>query len=74
MSNFNNLDNPDYVLPVEFQAEHRQSADELARSLTDFVRAGDVVMVKSSNGIGFSKLVAHLITHFKPYKPAEAAA
>jgi UDP-N-acetylmuramoyl-tripeptide--D-alanyl-D-alanine ligase len=62
------------ILPVEFHAEHRQSADELARALAGFVREGDVVMVKSSNGIGFAKLVAHLITHFKPFKPAEAAA
>ena len=62
------------ALPVEFQAEYGQSAAELAQSLAAYLRAGDVVMVKSSNGIGFAKLVEHLITHFKPFKPAEAAA
>jgi UDP-N-acetylmuramoyl-tripeptide--D-alanyl-D-alanine ligase len=62
------------TLPVEFHAEYRQSAAELSRDLAAFVRAGDVVMVKSSNGIGFAKLVEHLITQFKPFKPAEAAA
>jgi UDP-N-acetylmuramoyl-tripeptide--D-alanyl-D-alanine ligase len=62
------------TLPVEFHTEYRQSAAELSRDLAAFVRAGDVVMVKSSNGIGFAKLVEHLITQFKPFKPAEAAA
>lgn len=62
------------TLPVEFHAEHRQSADELSRDLAAFVRAGDVVMVKSSNGVGFANLVEHLITQFEPFKPAEAAA
>jgi UDP-N-acetylmuramoyl-tripeptide--D-alanyl-D-alanine ligase len=62
------------ILPVEFHAEYRPSAAELSRDLAAFVRAGDVVMVKSSNGIGFAKLVGGLTTHFKPFKPAEAAA
>ena len=62
------------ALPVEFQAEYCESVAELIHNVSQQIRAGDVVMVKSSNGIGFSKLVAHLITQFKPAGQAEAAA
>ena len=62
------------ILPVEFRSEHVQSVNELAQRVESFVRAGDVVMVKSSNGIGFSKLVAHLTNKFKPVERGEAAA
>jgi UDP-N-acetylmuramoyl-tripeptide--D-alanyl-D-alanine ligase len=34
------------------------------------VRPGDVVVVKSSNGVGFSKLVDHLLKQFPPAKAA----
>jgi UDP-N-acetylmuramoyl-tripeptide--D-alanyl-D-alanine ligase len=62
------------ALPVEFAAEHRQSVAELTESLAGFVRAGDVVMVKSSNGIGFSKLVGEMTKRFNTGSAAEAAA
>ena len=39
------------------QVEYRADVDELKPVLIDAVRAGDVVMIKSSKGIGFSKLV-----------------
>lgn len=62
------------ALPVEFNAEHRQSVAELTELLAGFVRAGDVVMVKSSNGIGFSKLVEDMTKRFNAGNAAEAAA
>ena len=62
------------ALPVELKVEYRQSVSELTSSLAGFVRAGDVVMVKASNGIGFSKLVEQMTQKFKPVEKAEAAA
>ncbi len=62
------------ALPVELAAEHRQSVAELTESLAGFVRAGDVIMVKSSNGIGFSKLVGEMTNRFNAGSAAEAAA
>jgi UDP-N-acetylmuramoyl-tripeptide--D-alanyl-D-alanine ligase len=46
------------------------TADELLAHVLDNVRAGDVVMVKSSNGTGFGRIVAALTAKF----PAAAAA
>ena len=43
------------------------SVNELKPALLDAVRPGDAIMVKSSKGIGFSKLVEALIGNF----PAE---
>ena len=52
------------ALPAGLSKDYRASADDLKPILLDVVRAGDVVMVKSSKGIGFSKLVDALITRF----------
>jgi UDP-N-acetylmuramoyl-tripeptide--D-alanyl-D-alanine ligase len=57
------------ALPDETPHEYRGSADELRSVLIETVRPGDVVMVKSSNGAGFSRLVDALIRQF----PASAA-
>ncbi|RAZ88155.1 UDP-N-acetylmuramoylalanyl-D-glutamyl-2,6-diaminopimelate--D-alanyl-D-alanine ligase [Mesorhizobium hawassense] len=57
------------VLPADVQTEYRSGADELKPIVISALRPGDVVMVKSSKGIGFSKLVEALLGKF----PAEAA-
>jgi UDP-N-acetylmuramoyl-tripeptide--D-alanyl-D-alanine ligase len=49
--------------------EHRQDAEMLKPLLIETVRPGDVIVVKSSKGIGFSKLVDALLKTF----PAAAA-
>ncbi len=56
------------ALPKEAQMEYRADAEELKPVLIDAVGPGDVVMVKSSKGIGFSKLIDALIHAF----PADA--
>ncbi len=45
---------------------HRDSAETLLPVLLDTVRPGDAVMIKSSNGIGFSKLVSALLDKYPP--------
>jgi UDP-N-acetylmuramoyl-tripeptide--D-alanyl-D-alanine ligase len=59
------------ALPVEISVEYRQGTDELLPLVTKAVRPGDVVMVKSSKGIGFSKIVKALTNQFPPVVPAE---
>ena len=49
------------ALPPEAGVQHRENAQALKPLLLETVRAGDVVMIKSSNGIGFSRLVAAMI-------------
>lgn len=62
------------ALPVEFHVEYRQTVDELLPLVVKAIRAGDVIMVKSSNGTGFSKIVKALITKFPPVKRSDQAA
>ena len=52
------------ALPEGLEVEYRAGAEDLKPVLMDAVRAGDVVMIKSSKGIGFSKLVDALIHRF----------
>lgn len=52
------------TLPEKYRAQYRAGADELKPVLIEALRPGDTVMVKSSKGIGFSKLVDALITKF----------
>ena len=52
------------TLPDDIRKEYRQSVDDLKPILLDAVRSGDVVMVKSSKSIGFSKLVEALLHRF----------
>lgn len=56
------------ALPEEIAAEYRADAEALKPVLLDAVRPGDAVVVKSSKGIGFSKLVDALIARY----PAQA--
>ena len=52
------------ALPVDFHAEYRPGVEELLALVLKTVRAGDAVMVKSSNGIGFSRIVDALTKAF----------
>jgi UDP-N-acetylmuramoyl-tripeptide--D-alanyl-D-alanine ligase len=51
------------------KVEYRATVEELKPVLMKTVHAGDAVMIKSSKGVGFSKLVDALINQF----PAQAA-
>jgi UDP-N-acetylmuramoyl-tripeptide--D-alanyl-D-alanine ligase len=62
------------ALDGELPAEYRAGADELKQVLLSLVRPGDVVMIKSSKGIGFSKLVAALRAEFPTVGGASHAA
>ena len=52
------------ALPDDLPTEYRACTDELKPVVIDALRPGDVVMVKSSKGIGFSKIVEALIARF----------
>ncbi|UCI09869.1 UDP-N-acetylmuramoylalanyl-D-glutamyl-2,6-diaminopimelate--D-alanyl-D-alanine ligase [Mesorhizobium sp. B1-1-8] len=56
------------ILPSDIETEYRAGTEDLKPVLLSALRPGDVVMVKSSKGIGFSKLVDALLGKF----PAEA--
>jgi UDP-N-acetylmuramoyl-tripeptide--D-alanyl-D-alanine ligase len=56
------------ALPDAIPSEYRASADELRPVVFEKIRPGDVVMVKSSKGIGFARLVDAMIKQF----PADA--
>jgi len=56
------------ALPEGRKFEYRDGADDLKPVLIDTVGPGDLVMIKSSKGIGFSKLVDALIRAY----PADA--
>jgi UDP-N-acetylmuramoyl-tripeptide--D-alanyl-D-alanine ligase len=56
------------ALPAGIASDYRADAAALKPVLLDAVRPGDAVVVKSSKGIGFSKLVDALIARY----PAEA--
>ena len=55
------------ALPGEIKTEYRAGVEELKPVLLAALRPGDVVMIKSSKGIGFAKLVDALLGKF----PAE---
>jgi UDP-N-acetylmuramoyl-tripeptide--D-alanyl-D-alanine ligase len=57
------------ILPDEIEADYRAGAEDLKPVLLSALKPGDVVMIKSSKSIGFSKLVDALLGKF----PAEAA-
>lgn len=56
------------ALPGELHVEHREAVSDLAPLLFAELRPGDVVMVKSSKGIGLSRIVDALIKKY----PAKA--
>lgn len=51
-------------LPGEIKTEYRAGAEELKPVLLAALKPGDVVMIKSSKGIGFAKLVDALLGKF----------
>ena len=54
-------------LPESVQVVHHEKTEELAEYVLNAVAAGDVLMVKSSLGIGFGKIVAALLDKFPPF-------
>ena len=52
------------ALPADCRAEYRPGVEEVQALVLKTVRAGDAVMVKSSNGIGFSRIVEALTSAF----------
>jgi len=58
------------ALPDNIQVEYRLTADELKPLVLAAVGQGDTVMIKSSKGIGFSRLVEAVVKKF----PSVAAA
>jgi UDP-N-acetylmuramoyl-tripeptide--D-alanyl-D-alanine ligase len=56
------------ALPAEVKTEYRAGVEELKPVLLAALKPGDVVMIKSSKGIGFAKLVDALLGKF----PAES--
>ncbi|MFC5387499.1 UDP-N-acetylmuramoylalanyl-D-glutamyl-2,6-diaminopimelate--D-alanyl-D-alanine ligase [Aquamicrobium segne] len=55
------------VLPSHLAVVHRDEADDLARLLMDTVQPGDVVMVKSSKGIGFSRIIETVLEKYPAF-------
>ncbi|WP_269930396.1 UDP-N-acetylmuramoylalanyl-D-glutamyl-2,6-diaminopimelate--D-alanyl-D-alanine ligase [Aminobacter sp. HY435] len=56
------------TLPEGFRAEYRTGVEELKSVLLKTVQPGDAIMIKSSKGIGFNRLVEALVKTF----PAQA--
>ena len=59
------------ALPDSVHVEYRPATAELAQYATGAVRPGDVVMVKSSLGIGFGKIVSALIDNYPAVSDTE---
>lgn len=59
------------ALPADMPCKHRDSAEALKPLLLEAVQPGDVVMIKSSNGAGFTKLTEALLTAFPAAAPAQ---
>ncbi|HEV7252263.1 MAG TPA: UDP-N-acetylmuramoylalanyl-D-glutamyl-2,6-diaminopimelate--D-alanyl-D-alanine ligase [Mesorhizobium sp.] len=60
------------ALPGGFPVKHRMTVDEMEPVLLETVGPGDAVMVKSSNGIGSSRLVESLVRRFGTSATQEA--
>ncbi|MBY5352457.1 UDP-N-acetylmuramoylalanyl-D-glutamyl-2,6-diaminopimelate--D-alanyl-D-alanine ligase [Rhizobium leguminosarum] len=54
-------------LPESVYVEYRENTSELTDYVLNSVAPGDVLMVKSSLGIGFGKIVAALLDKFPPF-------
>ena len=55
------------ALPDSVHVEYRQSTDELAAFVTGAVAPGDIVMVKSSLGLGFGRIVSALLDKYPAF-------
>jgi UDP-N-acetylmuramoyl-tripeptide--D-alanyl-D-alanine ligase len=58
-------------LPESVHVEHREKTDELVEYVLNSIIAGDVLMVKSSLGIGFGKIVTALLDKFPPFSDTQ---
>ena len=59
------------ALPEGVNRQHRATADDLAAFVLEAVRAGDVLVVKSSKGTGFSRIVAALLDKYPAFSERE---
>ena len=59
------------ALPESVQVEYREQTSELVDYVVRSVRPGDVVMVKSSLGIGFGKIVAGLLDNYPAFSDTD---
>ena len=59
------------ALPEGVEREYRDTADELAAFAVGAVRPGDVLVVKSSKGTGFSRIVAALLDKYPAFSERE---
>ncbi|MDE1996717.1 MAG: UDP-N-acetylmuramoylalanyl-D-glutamyl-2,6-diaminopimelate--D-alanyl-D-alanine ligase [Rhizobiaceae bacterium] len=59
------------ALPESVQVEYREKTEELAEFVLNSVAPGDVLMVKSSLGTGFGKIVAALLDKFPTFSDTE---
>jgi UDP-N-acetylmuramoyl-tripeptide--D-alanyl-D-alanine ligase len=60
-------------LPASLKAEYRPNVEGLQALILETVKPGDAVMVKSSNGIGFSRIVDELTKKFPAAASSHAA-
>jgi UDP-N-acetylmuramoyl-tripeptide--D-alanyl-D-alanine ligase len=58
-------------LPDSVHVEYREKTEELAAFVLNSVASGDVLMVKSSLGTGFGKIVAALLDKFPAFSDTE---
>ena len=58
-------------LPESVHVEYRENTGELTDYVLNSVALGDVLMVKSSLGIGFGKIVAALLDKFPPFSDTQ---
>ncbi|MBP0439204.1 UDP-N-acetylmuramoylalanyl-D-glutamyl-2,6-diaminopimelate--D-alanyl-D-alanine ligase [Tianweitania sediminis] len=62
------------TLPADLPKTHAETAEDLKPLVLEAVRPGDIVMVKSSKGIGFAKIVDAMLAQFSSAKADETAA
>ncbi|MCX8996469.1 UDP-N-acetylmuramoylalanyl-D-glutamyl-2,6-diaminopimelate--D-alanyl-D-alanine ligase [Rhizobiaceae bacterium BDR2-2] len=60
------------ALPESVSVEYREKTGDLASFVAQSVLPGDAVMVKSSLGLGFGKIVAALLDKFPPLADTQA--
>lgn len=59
------------ALPDSVQVEYREQTAELVDYAVRSVKPGDVVMVKSSLGLGFGKIVAALLDNYPAFSDTD---
>jgi UDP-N-acetylmuramoyl-tripeptide--D-alanyl-D-alanine ligase len=55
------------ALPSNVQVEYREKTEDLAEFVVGSIRPGDVLMVKSSLGTGFGKIVSALLDNYSAF-------